>query len=158
MFQNESNKAAATFLTVVACMVFFLITTAITFGVYGSEGVQVVLLITGAMVVIVVIAGLIMLIQLVGSYQSNRTVQNFIAAQQSNDDSDVAKFGALREIYRGQREENGHRAKADLYDTQRVHRLAEQRAKLLMAPGEPEANNDWATDDDEIDAEYEVFD
>lgn len=158
---RTENNMFAVFLIVVASMVFFLLSLAVVWLAYGEDGVQMMLLVSGAIAVVVVGVLILIVLQLVFAWITNLNTRNFIAAQQSNDNSDVEKMRALREALRGEREATTHRARADFYDTQRVHKLVEQRSRLLMAPQREEqpAATAWDFEDDEDteDAEYQVL-
>lgn len=159
MLQDES-RTAVTFLIIVACMIFFLLLTGLVFLAYGGEGVQSMLMgsaIVGGVILVIVA---VIVTQLVGAYTSNLVASRFIAAQQSNDNSDVAKFKALGELYKTQRIDATYSAKSAYDDERRIHKLVEQRTRLLASQpqeAEPVSAWDFEDEDEDINAEYQVL-
>ena len=149
MSSTERNMWAV-FGIVAAVMVFFLLLSGIVYLANGIEGLRALLTASGYIAALIIIVILVSGIQIVGAWISNLNSRNFIAAQQSNDDSDVAKFNALKESLRGDRE----------YQKD-VRRQALPMAKMLAKPTEtePAMANTWYTDDDDedVDADYQVL-
>ena len=54
-----------------------------------------------------------------------------------------AQAGVAREYARGEMEAARAQLKGHVIDAQQVHRLADQRARLLAAPSQPDPNADW---------------
>lgn len=89
---------------IVVVVIFFWSMLGIVAFVNGKDGVQTLITWTGHVAIVAVIVVIVIAVQIVNAWMTNLNTRNFIAMQQSNDDSDVAKFGALQEIARGDRE------------------------------------------------------
>lgn len=89
---------------IVVVVIFFWSMLGIVAFVNGKDGVQTLITWTGHVAVVAVIVVIVIAVQIVNAWMTNLNTRNFIAMQQSNDNSDVAKFGALKELARGDRE------------------------------------------------------
>ncbi len=122
MNENNQNRFA-TAIMVIASMVFILLMIGIVGIAYGLEGIQYLLPILGVVAGLAVMLFFVIVTMLVVAYIFNLANRNDRAAQESNDRADVAKFNALREGMRADRE----------YDKD-VRRLALPVARQLARP------------------------
>lgn len=113
----------------------------------------------GASVAIMVLGGALGVVCIIIGYLLSMANQKFTlhnAAMFNRDNATVERYRAAtdKEIARGEREAFAARAKLDVIDAQRVNRLAQQQAKLLVdlerqRIEETKRPTQWAVDDDD---------
>ena len=119
----------------VVIVIFFWSMLGIVAFVNGKDGVQTLITWTGHIAIVAVIAGVVIIVQLVNAWMTNLNTKNFIAMQQSNDDSDVAKFGAIKESLRADREYQK--------DVRRLEMKAFNRQPQLVTANDDHEEAEW---------------
>ena len=95
-------------------------------------------------VAIVVVGGILIGFKLASSH-TNRTLEAASGFAHDMASAQKAQAGVAREYARVEMEAARAQLKGHVIDAQQVHQLANQRARMLTAPAQPQADDDWYT-------------